>query len=78
MRENLQRFSLNAAVYVHEYMSRSMCEYVCVRSETINEICALLIDYVAERVKLQLQVKAQTVIADIVPAIMTFQHIYRR
>ena len=35
-------------------MSHRMCEYVCVRTETINEICALLIDYVAERVKLQL------------------------
>ena len=50
----------------------------------INEICGFLIDYLAEscfkteRVKLQLQVKAQTVIADVVPTIMTFQHIYRR
>ena len=81
MRGQFTPFSFHAALYVHEYMSRSI---VCVRSETINEVCALLIDYFAEscfkteRVKLQLQVKAHTVIADVVPTIMTFQHIYRR
>ena len=71
-------------MYVHEYMSRSMCECVCVcvcvRNETINEICALLAEscFKTERVKLQLQVKAQTVIAHVVPTTMTFQHMYRR
>ena len=38
-------------VYAFTHTCRAVCVSMCVRSETINEICALLIDYVAERVK---------------------------